>query len=42
MVRNDRTPNMDVDPETYTVRVDGKIATVGAAERLSARLVRQR
>jgi len=35
MVRNDLTPQIEVDPETYVVRVDGKIATVGPAERLS-------
>jgi urease subunit alpha len=35
MVRNDLTPKIEVDPETYVVRVDGKIATVGPAERLS-------
>jgi len=35
MIRNDLTPKIEVDPETYVVRVDGKIATVGPAERLS-------
>ena len=35
MVRNDLTPKIEVDPETYVVRVDGKVATVGPAERLS-------
>jgi urease subunit alpha len=35
MVRNDLTPRIEVDPETYVVRVDGKVATVGPAERLS-------
>ena len=35
MVRNDLTPKIEVDPETYVVRVDGKIATVGPADRLS-------
>ena len=35
MVRNDRTPRIEVDPETYVVRVDGVIATVPPAERLS-------
>jgi urease subunit alpha len=34
MVRNDRTPRIDVDPETYEVRVDGALATVAPAERL--------
>jgi urease subunit alpha len=35
MLLNDLTPKIEVDPETYVVRVDGKIATVGPAERLS-------
>ncbi|MSQ06539.1 MAG: urease subunit alpha [Dehalococcoidia bacterium] len=35
MVRNDRTPRIDVDPDTYEVRVDGELATVPPAERLS-------
>jgi urease subunit alpha len=35
MVRNDRTPRIEVDPETYVVKVDGVIATVPPAERLS-------
>ena len=35
MLRNDRTPHIDVDPETYQVRVDGELATVPPAERLS-------
>jgi urease subunit alpha len=35
MLLNDLTPKIDVDPETYIVRVDGRIATVGPAERLS-------
>src|SRR3954462_5507412 len=35
MVRNDLMPKIEVDPETYVVRVDGKVATVGPAERLS-------
>ena len=35
MVRNDRMPVIEVDPDTYTVRVDGEIATVPPAERLS-------
>jgi urease subunit alpha len=34
MVRNDRTPEISVDPETYEVRVDGEVATVPPAERL--------
>ncbi len=35
MVRNDLLPKIEVDPETYVVRVDGKVATVGPADRLS-------
>jgi urease subunit alpha len=35
MVRNDRTPRIEVDPDTYQVRVDGELATVPPAERLS-------
>lgn len=35
MVRNDRLPVIEVDPETYQVRVDGELATVPPAERLS-------
>jgi urease subunit alpha len=35
MLLNDLTPKIEVDPETYVVRVDGKIATVGPADRLS-------
>ena len=34
MVRNDRTPEITVDPETYEVRLDGELATVPAAETL--------
>jgi urease subunit alpha len=35
MVRNDRLPHIEVDPETYQVRVDGELATVPPAEKLS-------
>ena len=35
MIRNARMPRIEVDPETYQVRVDGEIATVPPAERLS-------
>ena len=34
MVRNSATPRIDVNPETYEVRVDGEIATCAPAERL--------
>ena len=34
MVRNDATPVIEVDPETYEVRLDGELATVPAAETL--------
>jgi urease subunit alpha len=32
---NDLTPKIDIDPETYDVKVDGKLATVPAATSLS-------
>ena len=32
---NDKTPKIDVDPETYEVKVDGKLATVESAKTLS-------
>lgn len=35
MVRNDALPTIMVDPETYRVTVDGKEATVPAADRVS-------
>jgi urease subunit alpha len=35
MVRNNLTPKIEVDPETYVVRADGKVASVGPADRLS-------
>ena len=35
MVRNDRLPHIEVNPETYEVRVDGELATVPPAEKLS-------
>jgi urease subunit alpha len=34
MLRNDATPEIVVDPETYEVRLDGVLATVPAAETL--------
>jgi urease subunit alpha len=34
MLRNDATPEITVDPETYEVRLDGVLATVPAAETL--------
>jgi urease subunit alpha len=34
MVRNDSTPEITVNPETYEVRLDGELATVPAAETL--------
>ena len=33
-MRNNATPRIDVNPETYEVRVDGEIATCAPAERL--------
>lgn len=35
MVLNDKTPKIDIDPETYKVHVDGHLATVKPAEKLS-------
>jgi urease subunit alpha len=35
MVRNDATPEIRVDPETYQVTVDGRPATVDAAEEVA-------
>jgi urease subunit alpha len=35
MMYNDATPKIEVDPETYQVKVDGEIATVDPAEKLS-------
>jgi urease subunit alpha len=34
MVRNDALPRIDVNPETYEVRVDGELATAPAAATL--------
>ena len=34
MIRNDLTPEITVDPETYEVRLDGELATVPPAEEL--------
>lgn len=35
MVRNNLTPKIEIDPETYEVKVDGKLATVDPADKLS-------
>ena len=35
LLLNDKTPEIEVDPETYEVRVDGRIATVRPAKTLS-------
>jgi len=35
MLYNDLTPNIEVNPETYEVRVDGKLATVDPALKVS-------
>ncbi len=41
MVLNDLTPDIDINPETYEVRVDGKLATVDPSQKVSlARLYR--
>ena len=34
MVRNDRCPTIEVDPETYVVTVDGEVATIAPATTL--------
>ena len=34
MVRNDRCPTIEVDPETYVVTVDGEPATIAPATTL--------
>jgi urease subunit alpha len=35
MVWNNKTPEISIDPETYEVKLDGKIATVDPASELS-------
>lgn len=35
MVHNDRTPTIEVDPQTYEVRVDGEVVNCPPAERLA-------
>jgi urease subunit alpha len=35
MIHNNATPKIEIDPETYQVTVDGKIATIEPATRLS-------
>ena len=35
MLYNDLTPKIEIDPETYEVKVDGRLATVPPAEKLS-------
>ena len=35
MVYNDKTPKIEIDPETYEVKVDGEIATVDPAKEVS-------
>ncbi|MGH7097355.1 MAG: urease subunit alpha, partial [Stellaceae bacterium] len=35
MVRNDALPHIEIDPETYRVYVDGKLASVPPADRVS-------
>jgi urease subunit alpha len=36
MMWNDNTPEITIDPETYEVKLDGKVATVEPAKELSA------
>jgi Urea amidohydrolase (urease) alpha subunit len=35
MVYNNLIPKIEIDPETYVVKVDGNIATTEAAKKLS-------
>ncbi len=35
MIHNDRTPVMEVDPETYEVRADGELLTCEPATELA-------
>jgi urease subunit alpha len=35
MIHNDKTPKIEINPETYEVKVDGKVATVEPAKSLS-------
>ena len=35
MVYNDATPKIEIDPETYEVKVDGEVATVDPAKEVS-------
>ena len=35
MVHNAETPKIEIDPETYEVKVDGEIATVDPATKIS-------
>jgi urease subunit alpha len=35
MVWNNKTPEITIDPETYELKLDGKIATVDPAKELS-------
>ena len=35
MIYNDSTPKIEIDPETYKVKVDGEVATVDPATNLS-------
>ena len=35
MIHNNLTPNIEINPETYEVKVDGKLATVNPADKLS-------
>jgi|SRR5215212_2684175 urease subunit alpha len=35
MVYNNNTPNIEIDPETYVVKVNGKLATTEPAEKVS-------
>jgi urease subunit alpha len=35
MLYNDKTPKIEINPETYEVKLDGKVATVAPAKELA-------
>ena len=35
MLYNDETPEIEIDPETYKVKINGEVATVEPAEKIS-------
>ena len=34
MINNDALPNIEIDPETYAITIDGELITPAPAERL--------